>query len=127
MSKNVFTWVEIYVDQLERARKFYESILQLDLIPMDMPEGMDDYQMVSFPWDENGPNISGALVKSSDGRPGSGGTVVYIICDDCSVEESRVEAAGGLVLQSKFSIGNYGFCSVCQDTEGNVFGLHSMK
>lgn len=127
MSKNVFTWAEIYVDNMERARKFYEEILQLELTPMEMPDGMDDFQMVSFPWVENGPNISGALVKASSGQAGPGGTVVYITCEDCSLEESRVEKAGGKVHQAKFSIGDYGFCSICEDTEGNVFGLHSMQ
>lgn len=127
MSKNVFTWVEIYVENMERARKFYESILKLELVPMDMPDGMDDHKMVSFPWSEDGPNISGALVSGPTGQAGAGGTVVYITCDDCSVEESRVENAGGKVHQSKFSIGDYGFCSICEDTEGNIFGLHSHK
>ncbi|TVR76551.1 MAG: VOC family protein [Saprospirales bacterium] len=127
MSKNIFTWVEIYVDNMERARKFYEEVLKLDLVPMEMPGGMDEYQMVSFPWIEDGPNISGALVSGPMGKPGAGGTVVYLTCEDCSVEESRVEKAGGKVHQTKFSIGDYGYCSICEDTEGNIFGLHSMK
>lgn len=56
-----------------------------------MLDGMDNFQMVSFPWDENEPNISGALVKSSDGHPAAGGTVVYLTCDDCKIEGSRVK------------------------------------
>jgi len=47
--------------------------------------------------------------------------------NDCSVEESRVEAIGGQVQKSKISLGEYGFCSICQDTEGNAFGLYSMQ
>jgi len=126
-TKNPFTWVEIYVDEMSRAQKFYETVLEIKLAEMPMPEGMGEMQMHSFPWTENGGNISGALVKSKDMSPGTGGTMVYFTCDDCSVEESRVEAAGGKVLQAKMSIGSYGFCTIIMDTEGNTVGLHSMK
>lgn len=127
MSRNIFTWVEIYVDDMDRARKFYESVLKVELIDMETPGDMDDMQMVSFPWDENAPNISGALVKTSSVKPGSGGTVVYLACDDCATETSRVKGAGGEVLQDKFQIGEHGFCSICLDTEGNMIGFHSIK
>jgi len=43
------------------------------------------------------------------------------------VEEGRVGPAGGKVQQSKFSIGEYGFCAICVDSEGNPFGLYSME
>jgi predicted enzyme related to lactoylglutathione lyase len=43
------------------------------------------------------------------------------------VEEARVESAGGRVLRSKFSIGQFGWVTLCTDTEGNVFGLNSVQ
>lgn len=125
--KNPFTWVEIYVEDMGRAQKFYETILAVQLTELPLPGEMGDLQMMSFPWAENEGNISGALVKTESMRPGTGGTLVYFACEDCSVEESRVEAAGGRVLQPKMSIGEYGFCSIVMDTEGNSIGLHSMK
>ena len=123
-SKNPFTWVEIYVDEMSRAQKFYETVLKIKLVEMPM-EDMGDLQMLSFPSAEGGINISGALVKMDDMSPGAGGTLVYFACEDCSAEESRVEKAGGKVLQPKMSIGEYGFCSIVMDTEGNSIGLHS--
>lgn len=126
-AKNPFTWVEIYVEDMSRAQKFYETVLAIQLDKLPMPEGMGEMEMMSFPWNEKEKNISGALVKMEDMNPGAGGTMVYFACDDCVVEESRVEKAGGRVLQSKMSIGDYGFCSVILDTEGNSIGLHSMK
>ncbi len=126
-AKNPFTWVEIYVDDMSRAQKFYETVLQTKLSELPMSSEFGDMQMVSFAWAEGEPNISGALVKMQDMKPGAGGTLVYFACDDCSVEESRVESAGGKVLNPKMSIGDYGFCSVVMDTEGNTIGLHSMK
>lgn len=125
--KNPFTWVEIYVDDMSRAQKFYETILDIKMVELPMPDGMNEMLMLSFPWAEGEKNISGALVKMQDVKPGNGGTIVYFDCDDCALEESRVENAGGKVLQAKMSIGNYGFCSMISDTEGNVVGLHSMK
>ena len=53
--------------------------------------------------------------------------MVYFGCDDCAVEQARVEKAGGKVHQGKFSIGEYGHCALIVDTEGNMVGLHSMK
>ena len=126
-TKNPFTWVEIYVADMQRAQKFYETVFDIKLIPLPMPEGLGETEMLSFPWSENGRNISGALVKMKDVQPGPGGTLVYFTCDDCSIEESRIIAAGGELLQPKMSIGDYGFCSLFMDTEGNSLGLHSMK
>jgi predicted enzyme related to lactoylglutathione lyase len=125
--KNPFTWVEIYVEDMNRAQKFYETVFQIEMSDLPMPESNGDMVMKSFPGVENESNISGALVKMKDMPPGPGGTLVYFTCDDCSVEESRVADAGGTVLQSKMSLGDYGYCSVVLDTEGNSIGLHSMK
>ncbi len=127
MNKNPFTWVEIYVNDMDRAVKFYESVLNIKMISLPTPGNIDDFQMISFPWEENEPNISGALVKTSAMKAGAGGTIVYFACDNCELEISRVKKAGGKVLKEKFSIGDYGFCGICEDTEGNTIGFHSMK
>jgi predicted enzyme related to lactoylglutathione lyase len=60
-------------------------------------------------------------------KPGSGGTLVYFTCEDCAIEESRIEGAGGKVIQTKMPIGEHGFCTLAVDTEGNTIGLHSNK
>jgi uncharacterized protein len=126
-AKNPFTWIEIYVEDMSRAQKFYETVLQINMVPMQAPGESSDLEMLSFPWAEGETNISGALCKSSEMKPGTGGTLVYFTCDDCAAETSRVEDAGGQVLQQKFQIGEHGFCSIVMDTEGNAIGLHSMK
>lgn len=46
---------------------------------------------------------------------------------DCDIEQARVEGAGGKIFKGKMAIGEHGFMSLCTDTEGNMFGLHSMK
>lgn len=124
-AKNPFTWVEIYVADMQRAQKFYETVLDIKMIPMQAPGDFGDLQMVSFPWAAGESNISGALCKTSEVQPGQGGTLVYFTCDDCAVESSRVEAAGGQMLQPKFAIGTHGFVALAVDTEGNTIGFHS--
>jgi uncharacterized protein len=126
-TKNPITWVEIYVEDMSRAQKFYETILQIEMIPMATPGEFSDLEMMSFPWAVGEANISGALCKTSEKKPGTGGTLAYFTCDDCSIEASRVKDAGGKVLQQKFQIGQHGFCSIIMDTEGNTIGLHSME
>ena len=125
--KNPFTWVEIYVSDMARAQKFYETVLATTMIPMQTPGEFGDLEMVSFPWVEGGNNISGALCKTSSMQPGSGGTLVYFASDDCAIEISRVANAGGMVLQEKMPIGEHGFCAIATDTEGNTIGFHSMN
>lgn len=123
---NPVNWFEIYVDDINRAKKFYSAVLAAEMVDLPMPEGMNS-KMVSFPWSQGGPNATGALVQMEQMKAGGNSTVVYFQCDDCQIEQDRVEAAGGKILQPKFAIGEHGFCAWCIDTEGNYFGLHSMK
>lgn len=128
--KNPVAWFEIYVQNMRRAQKFYESVLQVELSDLIVPaedDTSESFHMVSFPFDENKPNISGALIQAEGIPSGGNSTVVYFTCDDCAVEESRVAPSGGRVLKPKFSLGPFGFCTICLDTEGNTFGLHSME
>ncbi len=122
---NAVAWFDIYVDDLARAVSFYETVLAVELEDMDDPTG--ETQMKSFPADMGAYGAAGALTKSAHGKPGMGGTVIYFAAEDCAVEEARVVAAGGQVLRPKFSIGDFGWVSLCQDTEGNMFGMNSMK
>ncbi|MEO6136015.1 MAG: VOC family protein [Ginsengibacter sp.] len=122
---NPVVWFEIYVDDIDRAKKFYETVLGLSMDVMADPSN-GDVKMYSFPMYMDKPHASGALVKMEGFKPGGNGTVVYFDCQDCVTEESRVSDAGGKIFQSKTQIGEYGFMSLCVDTEGNVFGLHSM-
>ncbi len=121
---NPVGWFEIYVEDINRAKGFYQNVLQTsDFITL-----LDEQtKMVAFPFDETKPNISGALVQTSSMKPCIGGTVVYFSCNDCAEEESRIEINGGTLLKSKFNVGNYGFVCLAKDTEGNLIGFHSMQ
>ncbi|MCP9836994.1 VOC family protein [Cyanobium sp. N.Huapi 1H5] len=121
MAINPVIWFELYVDDMARARAFYETVFQLTLEPL--PDAGMEY--LTFPMDDGKVGAGGALAKMEGMAPGSGGTLIYFHCDDCAVEESRVAGAGGTVIKPKMSIGAYGFMSLVLDTEGNTIGLHS--
>ena len=123
MKNNPVGWFEIYVQDLDRAKTFYESVFQLKLEKLNTPE----LEIWAFPMDMERWGAGGALVKM-DGFPSGGNSVlVYFGCEDCSVEAARAVQSGGRIQREKMSIGEYGFISLVFDTEGNMIGLHSMQ
>jgi hypothetical protein len=126
--KNPVVWFEIYVNDMERAKRFYETVLNTKLseLPMpELPENDADMKMFAFPMEMEGEGAAGALVKMKRIKAGGNSTIVYFGSDDCSVEENRIKDSGGKVMQGKQSIGEYGFMVLANDTEGNTFGVHS--
>lgn len=124
--KNPITWFDIYVEDIDRAVAFYETVLEISLGDMGDPSD-PTIVMKAFPSVMEQYGATGALVKMQGVPAGMNSTVVYFDCDDCEVEQGRVVAAGGSVERPKFSIGEYGFVSLVKDTEGNMIGLHSRK
>lgn len=124
--KKPIVWFEIYVDHMERASKFYETVLNVTLEALPNPTG-DDMQMKSFPGDMDRYGANGALVKMEGVKAGGSSTVIYFGSKDCKSEEQLVEAAGGKIFKPKMSIGTHGFITLFFDTEGNMIGLHSME
>lgn len=122
---NAVGWFDIYVDDLDRAVAFYEAVFAQTLEPMGDPTG--ETLMRSFSGNMSAYGAAGALVKSARARAGVGGTMVYFSVEDCAAVEPRVVAANGTVVRPRFSIGPFGWVSICMDTEGNMFGLNSMK
>lgn len=123
MRANPVCWFEIYVDDITRAKAFYETVLQVELQPLPV----DGIAMYAFDMSEQQVGAGGALLHVPEVKAGNNSTVVYFACDDCAIEESRVVAAGGQVHRPKMSIGPYGFVTLVIDTEGNLIGLHSMQ
>lgn len=125
--RNSVGWFEIYVDDMARAKSFYEATLAITLEAL--PSSEPSIEMWNFPMGEKTMTQYGApgtLCKMEGCSPGGGGTLIYFSCADCSVEAARAADAGGAVLKPKFAIGEHGFISIVTDTEGNVIGLHSM-
>ena len=66
-------------------------------------------------------------MKTQHSKPGSGGTQVYFLVEDCALQQARAADAGGVIIRPKFSIGQFGFVVLCEDTEGNMIGFNSLK
>lgn len=123
MRSNPVCWFEIYVQDMDRAKRFYEGVLQVTLSRLGGP----DIEMWAFGMDDKTPGAGGALVRVEGLPSGGNSTLVYFACEDCAVEEARVAPFGGQVHRPKLSIGEYGFISLVLDTEGNMIGLYSQK
>ena len=125
MIRNPVGWFEIYVQDMARAKKFYETVLGVELTNLDSPS--DELEMQAFPMNMEAGGASGALARMEGCPSGGMGTLVYFSCEDCAVEATRVDGAGGKLCKPKMAIGQYGFIALVSDTEGNMVGLHSMQ
>ncbi|ASP47756.1 VOC family protein [Cognaticolwellia beringensis] len=126
MTKNPVGWFEIYVDDLKRARNFYESVFNTSFESIGDPSN-EQVEMLAFPANYDVYGAAGALVKMPGFKAGGNSTLIYFSCDDCALEQSKILSSGGVVQRPKMSIGKYGFITLGIDTEGNTFGLHSLK
>jgi predicted enzyme related to lactoylglutathione lyase len=124
MKPNPIVWCEIYVQDMERAKQFYESVFEMKLEKLESPDTDTDIDMWAFPMTMESVGASGALVKMQGVESGGSGTIPYFHCDEVAVESERVVKAGGKIHTPKMSIGQYGFMALIVDTEGNMIGLH---
>jgi hypothetical protein len=127
MNQNVVGWFEIPVNNMERAIKFYETVLDIRLSrhihgPIDM---------AWFPDKENGKLSPGSLVFNEKAYvPSINGVLIYLTAfsGDLSVELEKVEKAGGKILRTKTKISeDFGYMALIIDSEGNRIALHSHK
>lgn len=126
--RNPVGWFEIYVNDMDRAKAFYEAVFATKLQRISNPTSDEaGLEMWQFPGGPDSYGCSGTLCKMEGCAAGGGGTLVYFSCADCAVEAARVKSNGGSLYKEKFSIGEHGFIAIACDTEGNTFGLHSMN
>ena len=123
---NAISWFEIPAAELDRAQKFYETIFNVSMIPMDM----ENIKMRMFPLDDMMTQVGGAVVDSGGFHKPSAtdGPLVYLNANpDVQNVLDRVAAAGGNIMVPKTQISpEYGYMAVIIDTEGNRIGLHSI-
>ncbi len=120
---NPVGWFEIYVQDMTRARKFYEAVFRTTFSAI----GPGKPEMLGFASDMKLYGAGGALVHMPGFDSGNNSVIVYFSCEDCAVEEKRALESGGRSMKPKTSIGEYGFIALVFDSEGNMIGLHSMK
>ena len=127
---NALTWFEIPVTDMQRARAFYETILDIKMENMD--QGNSPEETVFFPrkpdtiMAQSG-ILSGALVKADRLKPGQDGPLIYLNAPP-SIDNviNKIEAAGGKIIAPKSKI-PAGMIAVFTDTEGNKLALHAAE
>jgi len=71
MESNPVRWFEIYVQDIGRAKSFYESVFQLKLEKLDSPE----LDIWAFPMLMDKTGTSGALIKMEGFSSGGNSTL----------------------------------------------------
>lgn len=100
-----------------RAVCFYRDVFGWEI---NKGEGPSEYWLVTTgPEDE--PGINGAILQNKDARPRTVNTIEVHSVDEYA---RKVEAHGGRVVVDKTTIPGVGYQAFCQDSEGNLFGLH---
>ncbi len=125
MKNNMVGWFEIPVENMKRAIDFYEKVFDLKM----NRQKMGPLDMAWFPWNEEGTGSPGTLVHFPAAyKPSADGVLIYLTAHsgDLANELSKVEKAGGKVLQGKTQISEeYGNMALILDSEGNRVALHS--
>lgn len=121
--KSLVSWIEIPVENMERAKKFYEAIFEIQLQEMKF----GDLTMAFFPVDQTG--IGGALCQQKEHyKPSNNGIVIYLMADPgINLMLEKVINANGKIFQVKKQISEnpeYGFMALIEDTEGNRIALY---
>jgi predicted enzyme related to lactoylglutathione lyase len=120
-TKNPVNWFEIPAADIDRAQRFYEDILQIEM----QRNELGDLRMAWFPMEDGGDGATGALVQNEHYQPSHAGSMVYFSVDDLDGTLARVREHGGTVLNDRTPIGEFGFTAHFQDSEGNRVALHS--
>lgn len=122
--QNAVNWFELFVSDFDRAKRFYEAILDTKLEDV----AMEGAPMSLFPCAMAEGGIGGSITQMDGHKPGPGGTRIYLNVEgDLDGVLARAPAHGGAVIQPRTSIGEHGFIGIIQDSEGNHVGLHSMS
>ncbi|NNF21016.1 MAG: VOC family protein [Saprospiraceae bacterium] len=118
--KNAINWFELPATNFERAKGFYSKVMGADLQKVEF----GDVTMAFFPTENKG--VGGCVIHGNGVAPSAEGSLVYLNGgDDLAAPLSRVETAGGSVVQPKTDIGENGFMAVFIDSEGNKVAFHS--
>jgi predicted enzyme related to lactoylglutathione lyase len=122
-NSNSVNWFEIPAVDMDRAQKFYETIFDMKMQPLPMPE----FKMVAFPMEMGNGKVHGALIQHEMYTPMANGVTLYLNADpDIQAVIDRIEPAGGEIVIPKTQISEeVGYMAFFMDSEGNRMALHA--
>ena len=120
---NALNWFEIPATDLDRATRFYESLLDKKL----RREEMGGMAMGVFPYEENN-GVGGCVMAGEGCAPAAGGTIVYLDAGPLiDIVLGRVGKAGGKIALDKTALPpGMGYFAHIIDSEGNRVGVHAL-
>lgn len=121
---NIMVWAEIPVTDYNRAKAFYEALMDGELHEMDAGAGR---KSAVLPMDSQ--EGVGASILEMDGFiPGENGVLIYLNAgEDINGMLERAKAAGGEVVVPCTKMSDNtggGYYATFKDTEGNTLALH---
>ncbi|MEN9339590.1 MAG: hypothetical protein RIQ62_902 [Bacteroidota bacterium] len=122
-AQQIINWFEIAVSDFARAKKFYETIFDIDM----MVNETNGYRMAFFPAAEG--KVSGAICFGEGYIPSGAGAMLYLNANpDINLVLERTTQAGGKIIVPKTAVGNNaGYYAFILDTEGNRLALHAER
>jgi len=108
-------WFEIPADNPERAKAFYGNLFGWKINPFP---GNGDYWHIDTGGADDTPD--GALKRRKQAHEP---VVNYVGVDSVDKFADRIAKLGGKIFMSKTAVPQMGYFAVCQDTEGNAFGI----
>lgn len=120
---NAAIYFEIPASDLNRAVRFYEAVFEVAL----ERRIIDGYEMALFPWQEQAPGITGALVKGDVYVPAKAGPILYFASENIDGTLQRAVAAGGKVLYPKKAVDAGIEVAEFEDSEGNRIALQTRR
>jgi predicted enzyme related to lactoylglutathione lyase len=112
LAKNIIDYVEWYVTDLNRAKRFYG-----DLFDWRFEKYSEEY-LIFHPKE----GISGGIMKTKEVKAGQS-PVVYVAVDEIEPYLKKVEKLGGGVAVPKTEIPNSGWFAWITDPDGNIVGI----
>lgn len=124
--QQALNWFEIPVRDIDRAQRFYETLLNR---PLKREAMGPDTPMAIFPYaPETG--VGGCLFGGpSAAKPSGEGTVVYLNAEpSLNLVLARLPEAGGKLLVPRTELPDgLGAFALFEDSEGNRVGVHAKR
>ncbi len=120
---NALNWFEIPATNIERAQRFYETLMGAPMKRESMGPGM---AMVNFPYSQE-TGVGGCVMSGPGMVPSTSGAVVYLAATPTlDAVLARLPQAGGKLLTPKVTLpDDIGVFAHIEDSEGNRVGLHA--
>lgn len=116
----VFSWIEIPVQDIERAAKFYGQLLNREVTITDAPPR----RMATLYFEPN--EVGGSLLQAPGVEPGNQGVHIYLNAgrgSDLEAMIERVRSLGAEIIIPATPMDDVGRFASFKDTEGNILSL----